>query len=1086
MRPDAPDQSSPAWSQVLDPVGAERAPGPSAGAEAMGASRYLRGAAIGEGAMGLVVVAWDPWLRRHIALKSASGAARGFARRLQREAAILAQLTHPAIVPVFDGGMDADGSPWLAMRLVDGKTFEQVLAERVPGSNPAPLLRTLLAVCQGVAHAHAHGVLHRDLKPANILVDAQGGTQIIDWGLACVADAAEDIDDAEDKGPADGDAWRARDTSAAVGPGETSIGAIVGTPLTMSPEAARGERIGRPGDVFSLGVMLYEVAAGRPLRTPTSAAEALHMARAHGAPALTAGADLELSAIVACCLHPDPGQRYADAGALAHDLANFLDGRRVGAYAYSPTQLLRRLVYAWRWPLMGAAVALLAITGTAAVSAHRVVDERDRAQRAEVAASQALQRSRVDHATLQVRQAQVALEAGRYREAEALARAALADLTLAQLSAATAPTAAGAPAEGGVLTTTQQARGILAASAPLAALRLVEQRALPACGRRILGPGARLLACLAQSETTLEPLVPGLPRRSLPLVAIDAAFDAVSSTLLLRSAQHVVAFDLGQSVLHAYAPLFVGFAAPATWPQVAAPRGGWMQPTGGLLRTTTHGRQWMRDVCATGATAMAAVAAGPDVIVLCSDGAMRRCLGDPAPAAAPSHADLGPALRPHDLAAAATEDCATLGPSPLPARDVTALAASADALYVASARGTIVRCDLALHRCSAPVDAVSGLVRRLDVEGAWLMARSDRGDAALLSAATLELQLRSHHEDVSDAQLAAGTWRLAGAQLSRYALPPQPPAPRRALAPGLSLAAFAIEGDQIALGDNVGGVELRAMARHGAEASGATTRLQAGDGVVKAVTLAHDGAIVVAVSAFRSVAWRRGPGGYVQETLALPPSRRLATIRSADGTRQTIAAASFQEGVYALQVPDLRAERLGAADEDWLDLAATTDRHAAFGVATQSGAVWRLRHAPAGARLALERAQVAAQPGIRHVAAARADAPVFVADARALWAAAGAEGREAARLQVQGGDICDLAVSADGRAVVVGQVDGQVTVVRVAERAAPSAVATLRLQRERVANVLAAAPGALEGAGVVWLGSWDGTLQRVDLGVLDH
>ncbi len=236
-----------------------------------------------------------------------------------------------------------------------------------------------------------------------------------------------------------------------------------------------------------------------------------------------------------------------------------------------------------------------------------------------------------------------------------------------------------------------------------------------------------------------------------------------------------------------------------------------MQHVGGLLRTSIDGRQWLRPVCAPGVNTLAAVAAGPAVIALCSDGAARRCAGDPVPPGLQTGDDAWPAPSPAVLEGDAADNCSTIGASPLPARDVTALAVGADALYVASARGAVVRCDLALRRCGAPVEAVSGLVRRLEVQGAWLMALSDRGDAALLSAATLELQLRSHQGDVSDAQLLPGALRLVGAQLSRYALPARPPSPRRILSSGTSRAAFAVEGDQIALGDNEGGVELRAM-----------------------------------------------------------------------------------------------------------------------------------------------------------------------------------------------------------------------------------------------------------------------------------
>lgn len=260
QRDDDGAASSPAWSGVSG-----TAPPVDLGLTPSTPSRYLRGAPIGEGAMGVVVVAWDPLLRRHIAVKKATRDLEQSGHRLQQEAATVAQLTHPAIVPVFDSGMDADGLPWLAMRLVDGDTLAQLLQKRQRGEAAGPLLRTLLAVCQGMAHAHERGVLHRDLKPANILVDAQGGAQIIDWGLAC----------------------RLTDDQAAVGaPGkldshQTLDGAVLGTPLYMSPEAARGQKLTPQSDVFCLGAMLYEVAAGRPLRQATTAAVAIRQAVQH-------------------------------------------------------------------------------------------------------------------------------------------------------------------------------------------------------------------------------------------------------------------------------------------------------------------------------------------------------------------------------------------------------------------------------------------------------------------------------------------------------------------------------------------------------------------------------------------------------------------------------------------------------------------------------------------------------------------------------------------------------------------------------------------------------------------------------------
>src|SRR5262249_44794855 len=150
------------------------------------------------------------------------------------EARVTGRLQHPAIPPAHDLGELADGSPFLVMKLVRGRTLTELLADR---TDPAADLPRLLAVfeqlCQGVGFAHSQGLVHRDLKPANVMVGAFGEVQVMDWGLARAGDAgpaepsATGGAGAVDVGPCAGDL--------------TVTGQILGTPAYMAPEQARGE-----------------------------------------------------------------------------------------------------------------------------------------------------------------------------------------------------------------------------------------------------------------------------------------------------------------------------------------------------------------------------------------------------------------------------------------------------------------------------------------------------------------------------------------------------------------------------------------------------------------------------------------------------------------------------------------------------------------------------------------------------------------------------------------------------------------------------------------------------------------------------
>ena len=696
--------SSPAWSAVNGDV-LELDPSPTASTP----SRYVRGAPIGEGAMGIVVVAWDPLLRRHIAVKKATRDLEQSARRLQKEAATVAQLTHPAIVPVFDSGMDPDGLPWLAMRLVDGDTLAQLLQKRHPRSPAGPLLRTLLAAFQGMAHAHDRGVLHRGLKPANILVDAQGGAQIIDWGLACRL-TDDQAAGASSLSPED--------------PQHTREGAAIGTPLYMSPEAARGQKLTLQSDVYCLGAMLYEVVVGQPLRTATTAAEAILQAVDQQPLILPQDCDSELLAIVSCCLQHDPGLRYPNAGALARDLANYLDGRRVSAHTYTPNQLLWRLAVSWRWQLLGIFVALLALAAVSWMAAQRVVRERDRAQHAEQAGQVALTSAQRSRAHLQVRQAVVLAQQGAWPEAAVLAADAL---TVAADSA-----------------TLADARGVLVAARSAGPTAAVVDEALPQCQRRYVDTDAAYALCLTASDTSLWRVKP------LTMLWRHNRADDYGIVLpdlglvYLRRPSALQALDLLTGKIK-----WQTSAASATVPIQRGSGNDIIQISGHFAHVTSFGgaqSQWR--LCPPQQPITALHVHGLTALAACGDGLLMAC----------------------DLA----ENCTAIGALPIPARDISALASNSQGVWLASTRGQVVRCGVGLEHCSAPTPAVAGMIRKLQVAGPWLMALADRGEVALLTSAALEPVMKTTWGALSDAQLSPRLLTIAGERLRVYSLPTQP------------------------------------------------------------------------------------------------------------------------------------------------------------------------------------------------------------------------------------------------------------------------------------------------------------------------
>ncbi|MCK6591930.1 MAG: serine/threonine protein kinase, partial [Polyangiaceae bacterium] len=206
---------------------------------------------IGEGGMGVVFEAEDLRLRRRVALKilppalTADPARR---RRLLREARSGSAAKHPSIAAVFEVG-EADGAVYLAMELVRGETLRALLS-RKGGSLPVEEAIGLVAsVARGLAKAHEAGVVHRDLKPENIMISEDGTIKILDFGLAKM------------RAPETREELEIAPTITATVTMEGRV--VLGTPSYMAPEQAKGRAVDARADIFSLGVMLYELLAGR-------------------------------------------------------------------------------------------------------------------------------------------------------------------------------------------------------------------------------------------------------------------------------------------------------------------------------------------------------------------------------------------------------------------------------------------------------------------------------------------------------------------------------------------------------------------------------------------------------------------------------------------------------------------------------------------------------------------------------------------------------------------------------------------------------------------------------------------------------
>jgi len=286
-------------------------------ADTLFADRYRLERRLGVGGMATVQLAMDTRLERRVAVKLLAehlAADSNFVSRFRREALAAARLIHPNIVQVFDFGTEEDsGRQYIVMEFVDGPSCAEILRE-LRRLEPGDAVSILTQSCRGLDYAHRNGVVHRDVKPGNLLRSRETGqVKLADFGIAKAAEHSD----------------------------MTKAGSVLGTAAYLSPEQARGEPAGPAADLYALGVVSYQLLAGRlPFEAPSLTALARQQETTAPPPLHEVDPQIPraLSLVVARALERAPEDRFADAAAMEHALEESLRG-----IAPEPTEATRAL-----------------------------------------------------------------------------------------------------------------------------------------------------------------------------------------------------------------------------------------------------------------------------------------------------------------------------------------------------------------------------------------------------------------------------------------------------------------------------------------------------------------------------------------------------------------------------------------------------------------------------------------------------------------------------------------------------------------------------------------------------------------------
>src|SRR4051794_28646861 len=266
--------------------------------------RYRIVRKLGTGGMANVYLAEDEVLGRRVAIKILNDRHAGddqFVERFRREAKNAASLSHPNIVSIYDRG-DAEGTYYIAMEYLDGRSLKELIISR----GPAPVnvsIEYARQILSALRFAHRHGIVHRDIKPHNVLVDAEGRVKVTDFGIARAGTSQM-----------------------------TEAGSIVGTAQYLSPEQARGSGVDQRSDLYSLGIVLYELVTGTvPFNGDTPVEIAMkHLSQTPDPPSeRRPDVPRDLDLIVMRALAKDPDDRYQSAEEMDADLERFARGAAV-------------------------------------------------------------------------------------------------------------------------------------------------------------------------------------------------------------------------------------------------------------------------------------------------------------------------------------------------------------------------------------------------------------------------------------------------------------------------------------------------------------------------------------------------------------------------------------------------------------------------------------------------------------------------------------------------------------------------------------------------------------------------------------